>query len=152
METNLFIKSAKVDHNKVTDIDFYGDWEIDLGGGGGSGQGSGILVGDGKTFITDTQDTVVSIRYVNASSFAIKVMYRKLNAGSMYYKIACVKYKNSNSYSTLTEANYTNYSFDIETFNNKPADIDNVIIMFFSEAGDYICGYKYTSEYLQSLM
>lgn len=151
METNLFIKSAKVDHNKISDINFYGDWEIDLGGGG-SGEGSGILVGDGKTFITDTQDTVVSIRYVKASSFAIKIMYRKLNAGRCYYRIQCIKYKNGDSYSTYTESNYTNYSFDVKTFNNKPADIDNMTIMFFSEAGDYICGYKYTSEYLLSLM
>lgn len=151
METNLFIKSAKVDHNKITGIDFYGDWEIDLGSGSGS-SGSGILIGDGKNFITDTQDTVLSMRYVNASSFAIKIMYRKLNAGSTYYRVISTKLKNSDSYSTYTDANYTNYSFDIKTFNNKPSEIDNVVFMFFTEDGKYICGYKYTGEYLQSLM
>ena len=152
METNLFIKSAKIDHNKISDIDFYGDWEIDLGGGSGSSEGSGILVGDGKTFITDTQDTTVSIKTVNASSFRLKIMYRKLNAGNKYYRIACTKYKDSNTYSTMTESNYTNYSYDLRTVNKKPADIDNFIIMFFSEDGDYIKGYKFTGEYLQSLM
>lgn len=152
METNLFIKSAKIDNSKISDINFYGDWEIDLGGGSGSGEGSGILVGDGKQFITDTQDTTVSIRTVNASLFSIKIMYRKLNAGNKYYIIACTKYKDSNTYTTQSESNYTNYSYDIKTINNKPADIDNFIIMFFSEDGDYIRGYKFTGEYLQSLM
>ena len=151
METNLFIKSAKIDNNKISDINLYGDWEIDLGGGG-SGEGSGILVGDGKPFITDTQDSTVSIKSVTASSFAIKIMYRKLNAGRKYYRIFCTKYKDSNTYTTKSESNYTNYSYDIITLNKKPADVDNVIFMFFSEDGDYIKGYKFTGEYLQSLM
>lgn len=150
METNLFIKSAKVDNNKISEINFYGDWEIDLGGS--SEEGSGILVGNGKTFITDTQDTVVSIKSVKASSFTIKVMYRKLNAGKKYYTIDCIKYKDSNNYTTKSTSNYTNYSYDLITFNYKPADVDNFIIMFFSEDGDYIKGYKFTGKYLQSLM
>jgi len=32
MDTNLFIKSYKTDGNKVTDIQFYGDWELEIGG------------------------------------------------------------------------------------------------------------------------
>ena len=33
MESNLFVKSYKTQGNKITDIEFYGDWEIDVGGG-----------------------------------------------------------------------------------------------------------------------
>lgn len=36
MESNLFIKSYKAEGNKITDLQFYGDMEIDIGGGGGS--------------------------------------------------------------------------------------------------------------------
>jgi hypothetical protein len=31
METNLFIKSYKTEGNKITDLKFYGDMEIDIG-------------------------------------------------------------------------------------------------------------------------
>lgn len=37
MESNLFIKSYKAEGNKITDLQFYGDMEIDIGSGGGSG-------------------------------------------------------------------------------------------------------------------
>ena len=33
METNLFVKNYKADGNAIKDISFYGDWEIDIGGG-----------------------------------------------------------------------------------------------------------------------
>lgn len=33
METNLFIKSYKTEGNKITDLKFYGDMEIDIGEG-----------------------------------------------------------------------------------------------------------------------
>lgn len=36
MESNLFIKSYKAEGNKITDLQFYGDMEIDIGGGGSS--------------------------------------------------------------------------------------------------------------------
>ena len=34
MEANLFIKSYRAEGNKVKDIQFYGDWEIDVGDDG----------------------------------------------------------------------------------------------------------------------
>lgn len=36
METNLFIESYKAEGNKITDLQFYGDMEIDIGSGGSS--------------------------------------------------------------------------------------------------------------------
>ena len=36
MEANIQIKSAKVEGNKVTDLEFYGDWIAELGGSGPS--------------------------------------------------------------------------------------------------------------------
>ena len=36
MESNLFIKSYKTEGNKITDLQFYVDMEIDIGGGGSS--------------------------------------------------------------------------------------------------------------------
>lgn len=38
MEANIQIKRAEVEGNKVKNLEFYGDWEIDMGeGGGGTG-------------------------------------------------------------------------------------------------------------------
>lgn len=156
METNLFIKSAKVDSNRISEINFYGDWEIDLGGGSGSGEGNGILVGNGKPFITDTQDNLVSVKTVKASLFSINVVKSELkDSGSGFFMTDCIKTKSNNYYKTYTylygtSGNYSN--FVTRTYNHKPADVDNIIIMFFSEDGDYIKGYKLTGEYLQSLM
>ena len=148
METNLFIKSAKVDNNKISDINFYGDWEIDLGGGG-SGE---IQVSGGKPFITDTQDSAVSIDSIKTSSFSIKRANREINAGKSFYYIEGIKTKSDNYYFTYTRLESTYYNYRVKKFNHKPADIDNVIYMFFTKDGDYIRGYKFTGKYLQSLM
>ena len=32
MEANLFIKNAEVEGNKIKNIEFFGDWEIEMGG------------------------------------------------------------------------------------------------------------------------
>ena len=37
MEANIQIKKAEVEGNKVKNLEFYGDWEIDMGEGGGTG-------------------------------------------------------------------------------------------------------------------
>ena len=37
MEANIQIKKAEVEGNKVKNLEFYGDWEIDMGSGGGTG-------------------------------------------------------------------------------------------------------------------
>lgn len=37
MEANTFIKSVEVEGNKIKDIKFYGDWEIQTSGGSSSG-------------------------------------------------------------------------------------------------------------------
>lgn len=155
METNLFIKSAKVDHNKISDIDFYGDWEIDLGGSG-SGEGDKIQVGDGKPFIVDTQDSLISIKTVKAYSFTIKIVKGELkDHGRLYHRADCIKTKSNNYYNAYTDTDSTGSSYSkfvIRTYNQKPADVDCLIFMFFSEDGDYIRGYKFTGKYLQSLM
>ena len=152
METNLFIKSAKIDNNKISDINFYGDWEIDLGSSG-SGE---IQVGDGKPFIVDTQDAAVSINDVSTYTVAIKRMHKEINAGKPYYAIFCKKYKfdyytyykTHSRYETITSSS----NYRIERINGRLADIESLILMFFSEDGDYIKGYKFTDKYLQSLM
>ena len=33
MEANTFIKSVEVEGNKIKNIEFYGDWEVDMSGG-----------------------------------------------------------------------------------------------------------------------
>lgn len=156
METNLFIKSAKVDNNKISDINFYGDWEIDLGSGSGSGEGGEIQVGNGKPFVVDTQDAAVSINDVSTYTVAIKRMHKEINAGKPYYAISCKKYKFDYYTYYRTHSRYeaitSSSNYRIERYNGLLTDIESLIYMFFTEDGDYIKGYKFTGKYLQSLM
>lgn len=153
METNLFIKSAVIKNNKVTDIKFYGDWEIETGSGSSGPGGTEIIrIGDGKSFIIDTQDDKVSVQNVYSSFFRLKLIDKKINDNKNFYYAKYVKTKDGTN-TALTEfqsiyvSNYTTVEFG-----QGPSDIEYAVILFYSDAGDYICGYKYTSEYLQSLM
>ena len=58
MEANVFIKSITTEGNKITGIQFDGDWEIDLGSSGGDT--TQVVIGDGIEFKVDTTDEFLS--------------------------------------------------------------------------------------------
>lgn len=47
MEANTFIKSVEVEGNKIKDIKFYGDWEIQTAGGGSGPSVTKYVFADG---------------------------------------------------------------------------------------------------------
>lgn len=59
MEANVFIKSITTEGNKITGIQFDGDWEIDLGSSTG-GDTTQVVIGDGIEFKVDTTDEFLS--------------------------------------------------------------------------------------------
>ena len=68
MESNLFIKSYKAEGNKITDLQFYGDMEIDIGSGGGSE----------PTYKVDIKP--VNIMAFNTLPFGLYIEKTKVNA------------------------------------------------------------------------
>ena len=61
MEANTFIKSVEVEGNKIKDIKFYGDWQLDMG----SGNSGAISFGDPRVPIVDAFDDFCSIEKSN---------------------------------------------------------------------------------------
>ena len=61
MEANTFIKSVEVEGNKIKDIEFYGDWQLDMG----SGNSGAISFGDPRVPIVDAFDDFCSIEKAN---------------------------------------------------------------------------------------
>lgn len=56
MDANIFIKDITTEGKKITDIQFYGGWTIDLGGAGGESE---VLVGNGIEFKVDKADELL---------------------------------------------------------------------------------------------
>ena len=66
MDANVFIKSVTVEGNTIKDIQFNGDWQIDMGSGGGGGSGSGVIsFGDPRVPVVDDFDDFCSIVKAN---------------------------------------------------------------------------------------
>lgn len=63
MEANVFIKSIKTEGNKITDIQFDGDWEIDLAG-------TGTVTGGQVVPYNNPQGTVECWKEFEASQYA----------------------------------------------------------------------------------
>ena len=61
MEANTFIKSVEVEGNKIKDIKFVGDWQLDMG----SGNSGAISFGDPRVPIVDAFDDFCSIEKAN---------------------------------------------------------------------------------------
>lgn len=74
MQANIFIKDVKTEGNKITGIQFYDDWTIDLG----NGDSSQIVIGDGIEFKVDTADEMLSKKsnvYATITYPADEIMY-----------------------------------------------------------------------------
>ena len=63
MEANVFIKSIKTEGNKITDIQFDGDWEIDLAG-------TGTVTGGQAVPYNNPQGTIECWKTFESSQYA----------------------------------------------------------------------------------
>lgn len=83
MESNLFIKSYKAQGKKITDIEFYGDWEIDLANGDPDGSASG-----GVTQVIPMVSNILPFGvYMETERTTSQFKVIVKNEGSMDYKI-----------------------------------------------------------------
>ena len=102
MEANVFIKGITTEGNKITGIQFDGDWEIDLGSSGGDT--TQIVIGNGIEFKVDTTDEFLS----KGSSNYVRFTYPTTG---IYYDIIKLKGTIINGKFTLGNQNpIVNYS------------------------------------------
>lgn len=95
MESNLFIKSYKAQGKKITDIEFYGDWEINVGSSGGPVEveyetidmlKSGLLpYGVTMTRRQGSTSAQTVFSFENASDVRYIIRASMENKGSSYY-------------------------------------------------------------------
>lgn len=73
MEANLFIKSYKAEGNKIKDLQFYGDMEIDVGGGGSGGGSDKYYYATGEILVDEIDEFITPIRVDNKKYLMIQV-------------------------------------------------------------------------------
>ena len=73
MEANLFIKSYKAEGNKIKDLQFYGDMEIDVGGGGSGGGSDKYYYATGEILFDEIDEFITPIRVDYKKYFMIQV-------------------------------------------------------------------------------
>lgn len=72
MEANLFIKKYKTEGNKIKDLQFYGDMEVDIGGGG-SGSSDKYHYATGKILFDKIDEFITPIKVDRKKYFMIQV-------------------------------------------------------------------------------
>ena len=83
MDANIFIKSFKTEGNRITDIKFNGDWNIDITNGAPDGSGSGGIT---QTIPMESNILPFGV-YMEAEKTTTQFKVTVKNEGSMDYKI-----------------------------------------------------------------
>jgi len=110
MGTNLFIKSYRVEGNKVKDIQFYGDWEIDIGG-------------DGKHYVNVNAITSccapTGIDYLDTST-GTSFKFKNNTADTVYFRVIYSwAYVGQTQGTTITVASGNTVSFSLYSSDEK---------------------------------
>ena len=139
MDANVFIKSVTVEGNKIKNIQFYGDWNVDLGGS--SGEAETIIVGEGKKFNINKTDSFLHkkegsttyVRFTFPSNINGYVIIRQnLTVTGDTWSI---QYANPNiNYDVAPTNGYTDVYAD-----------GKYVMMLFDDAGNFISGYILTN-------
>ena len=144
MEANLFIKNYKAEGNKIKQLEFYGDMEIDVGGGGSGGGSDKYYYATGEILFDEIDEFITPIRAAD---------------GKKYFMIQVP----TDSYLYINYSNINNTQF-IENYNKAiflpggsscSLRVDNIIfsginIILFSKNA-LIKGYELTSTFIGSL-
>lgn len=96
MEANLFIKSYKAEGNKIKDLQFYGDMEVDVGSGSGGGGSDKYYYATGEFLEDEIDEFITPIKVDGTKYFMIQVPtdsylyvnYKKLYSGDVIDQFA----------------------------------------------------------------
>ena len=147
MEANLFIKSYKAEGNKIKDLQFYGDMEIDVGGGGSGGGSDKYYYATGEILFDEIDEFITPIKVDNDKYFMIQVptdSYLYVNYKKKYNDGAIDQFANGTTDAIFLPGG-TSYSIPIKTSGWYGTNI----ILFSKDA--LIKGYGLTNTFIESL-
>jgi hypothetical protein len=136
MDANVFIKNVTTEGNKIIDIQFNGDWEIDLG----SGTNTEIVVGNGIEFKVDTTDEFLSKGSGNYIRFTYPTTGIWSDIVRLRGSIVDGKFTLKNQNPILMTRNLSYYPYD-ELWASSGSDL----FLMFDGEGHYYGGYILTN-------
>lgn len=153
MEANLFIKKYKTEGNKIKELQFYGDMEVDIGNGGSGSSGSSdkyhyatgkILFDKIDGFITPVKvdDNRYFMIQVPADSY-LYVGYKKVGSDGKINHFASL-YTGANINAIFLSGG-TSYSIPVKTSGWYGTNI----LLFSKDA--FMKGYELTNTFIESL-
>ena len=145
MEANLFIKNYKAEGNKIKDLQFYGDMEIDVGGGGSGGGSDKYYYATGEILFDEIDEFITPIRAADGKEY---FMIQVLTDSYLY-----INY--SSSFDVRFIGDYYNKAIFLPGGSSCSLRVDNIrfpginIILFSKNA--LIKGYELTRTFIGSL-
>ena len=154
MEANLFIKKYKAEGNKIKDLQFYGDMEVDIGGGSGSGGSSDkYYYATGEILFDEIDEFITPVKVpIEGTPIYNKCFMIQVPVDSYLYK--SFKIKNDDGTivqfaNGVTDATFLpggiSYSIPVQTAGRYATDI-----LLFSK-DSLIKGYELTNTFVNSL-
>ena len=150
MEANLFIKKYKTEGNKIKDLQFYGDMEVDIGSGGsgGSVDPDKYHYATGKILFDKIDEFITPIKVDNKKYFMLQVP-----ADSYLYVGYKRKYAGSDKIEQFIDSDSraiflpggTSYSIYVQTSRYYGTNI----LLFSKDA--FMKGYELTNTFIESL-
>ena len=147
MEANLFIKNYKAEGNKIKDLQFYGDMEIDVGGGGSGGGSDKYYYATGEILFDEIDEFITPIKVDNGKYFMIQVptdSYLYVNYKNLYSGNIISQFENGATDAIFLPGG-TSYSIPVKTYGWYGTNI----ILFSKDA--LIKGYGLTNTFIESL-
>lgn len=145
MEANLFIKSYKAEGNKIKDLQFYGDMEVDVGSGSGGGSDK-YYYATGEFLEDEIDEFITPIKVDGDKYFMIQVptdSYLYCGYKKKYDDGTITQFVNGAS-TTVFLPGGTSYSVHIND-----SFYGTNIILFSKNA--LIKGYRLTTTFIESL-
>ena len=146
MEANFFIKNYKAEGNKIKDLQFYGDMEIDVGGGSGGGSDK-YYYATGEILLDEIDEFITPIKVDNKKYFMIQVptdSYLYVNHKKIYSGNVIDQFINGSNNAIFLPGG-TSYSIELKTSGYYGTNI----ILFSKDA--LIKGYGLTNTFIESL-
>lgn len=147
MEANLFIKNYKAEGNKIKDLQFYGDMEIDVGSGSGGGGSDKYYYATGEILLDEIDEFITPIKVDGKKYFMIQIptdSYLYVSHKKSYSGDVIDQFVNGSNEAIFLPGG-TSYSILVKTSGWYGTDI----ILFSKNA--LIKGYGLTNTFIESL-